>query len=446
MNPFPFMITMIIFLNLLILAKTDLNCYTEYNDCFNCSVCGDDSSTTCNCNWDTDSKICRSGIPKSLEYQFFDYFDSCTDSNSIEIIQKYCGNTVLELNDKNEIIIDIPKNGEFYGTKKLYCEYIYKPPDNSDKYYTINYEVSSNNMNYIYIFLDISFYDQTPITGYLSHKNMKRDFNNIKELKLLVYFSKGLTSVPFNFKITGVSDIAKSALYITICVIILACLLCGIAIYCLSKKITKNTRLRQRDLIILALARQRENHRTEEGASSGSSEVDIEEENRKKIDILFKTTLAPKKFNKKYGIKDGNTCTICIEDFNEKKSKVSITPCKHVFHYKCLSNWLVQNAVNPKCPNCNYNLLQDFDKKKKDELQVIDVERKNNQNLNTGRNITNNNNQNLNSNENRLITINANNRSSRRRITTNNSQNHNHNLVENGGNLNEIEEIDIQNN
>ena len=30
--------------------------------------------------------------------------------------------------------------------------------------------------------------------------------------------------------------------------------------------------------------------------------------------------------------------------------------------------------------------------------------------------------------------------------TGNNNQNHNPNLVENGGNLNEIEEIDIQNN
>ena len=446
MNSFPFMITMIIFLNLLILSKSDLNCYTEYNDCFNCSVCGDDSSTSCNCNWDTTSKICRSGTRKSLENQFYEYFDSCTDSNSIEIIQKYCGNTVLELNDKNEIIIDIPKNGEFYGTKRLYCEYIYKPSDNSDKYYTINYEASSNNMNYMYILLDISFYDQTSMTGYLYQKNMKRDFNNIKELKLLVYFNKGLTSLPFKFKIIGISDKAKRALYITICIIILVCLLCGIATYFLSKRIKKNARLRQRDLIILAMARQRENYRTEEGASSGSSEVDVEEENRKKIDILLKTTLAPKKFNKKYGLKDGNTCTICIEDFNEKKSKVSITPCNHVFHYKCLSNWLVQNSINPKWPNCNYNLLQDFDKKKNGELQTIEVERKTNQNLNTGRNITNNNNQNLNSNENRFITINANIRSSRRRITGNNNQNHNPNLVENGGNLNEIEEIDIQNN
>ena len=61
---------------------------------------------------------------------------------------------------------------------------------------------------------------------------------------------------------------------------------------------------------------QRGDYNTEEM----ESETDIEEENRKKIKILLDTTLAPKIFNKKYGLKDGNTCTIFIK--NLKKIKV----------------------------------------------------------------------------------------------------------------------------
>ena len=85
----------------------------------------------------------------------------------------------------------------------------------------------------------------------------------------------------------------------------------------------------------------------------------LEMENKLKIKFALKHTLKAKKFLKKYGTKDGNICTICIEDFKENKSKVSVTPCKHVFHYQCLSNWLFKNVKNPKCPNCNKNLIED---------------------------------------------------------------------------------------
>ena len=148
---------------------------------------------------------------------------------------------------------------------------------------------------------------------------------------------------------------------------------------------------------------------------------------------MLNTTLAAKKFIKKYGIKDGNTWTICIEDFKENKSKVSITPCKHVFHYKCLTNWLVKNVKNPKCPNCNYNLVSDIDNKN-GGTQTINVARNHIHNLETQNNGNNNN---LDTNENRLITRNVN--RSRSRFNNQNNQNTNQNGVENGTNINEVE-------
>ena len=51
----------------------------------------------------------------------------------------------------------------------------------------------------------------------------------------------------------------------------------------------------------------------------------------KKIEILLKNSVAPKIFLIKFGIKDGNTCTICIEYFKEKNSKISATTCQHAF-------------------------------------------------------------------------------------------------------------------
>ena len=71
-----------------------------------------------------------------------------------------------------------------------------------------------------------------------------------------------------------------------------------------------------------------------------------------KIEKLLKSTLLPIKYYKYLGAKNGNSsslCTICIEEFKEGKSKVSFTPCQHVFHYKCLKDWLMKNVLNPKC-------------------------------------------------------------------------------------------------
>ena len=54
----------------------------------------------------------------------------------------------------------------------------------------------------------------------------------------------------------------------------------------------------------------------------------------------------------------GGGCSICLNKFDEK-SEVSITSCNHVFHYKCIHNWLYKNIKNPRCPNCNNKILKD---------------------------------------------------------------------------------------
>ena len=65
----------IIFFNLIKLSKSHQNCNTEYKEYFNCSVCGDDRSDTCNCHWDNNSKVYQTGIDKSLDSDFYEYYD-----------------------------------------------------------------------------------------------------------------------------------------------------------------------------------------------------------------------------------------------------------------------------------------------------------------------------------------------------------------------------------
>jgi hypothetical protein len=441
-----------IILNLISLSNED-DC-NIYNDCFNCVSCADDSNNFCECKWSLGS--CISADQKIKSYLYFTKY--CTDDNSKSISKQYCGESTWEFNDDNKIEFSMPLVGGYYGKKILYCEYTFTlSDDDKNNYYRIEYEMLSSQINNVEIILSIQYSDDT-ILGYLSRNAISRDFDGIQEIKLMITFKDRLSTLPFSFSIEK-KETSKLILYITIAIIILACILCALFIYLISKKISQNARLRQRALFQLAMNAQRGDYNSEH-SSAASGEVDVEEENKKKIEILLKTTLAKKIFTKNLGLKDGNTCTICIEDFKDKQSRVSITPCQHIFHYKCLSNWLINNSINPKCPNCNYNLLKDFNNQVNKE--ILNINANNNINVITsqGQNFqqttSTNENNNLNSEENMNDTRIVRGRQPNRAINNNrnNTNNRNHRINQNtntnanqnrGNNNNEIQDIEIHN-
>ena len=119
-------------------------------------------------------------------------------------------------------------------------------------------------------------------------------------------------------------------------------------------------------------------------------------ENRKKIELLFNTKLYPTKYFKSLVGNSNNNCSICLENFIERKSLISITSCKHVFHFECLKKWGEENYDHFKCPNCNYDFL------KEDKAYTFINVAKNKRNENN-KIITNNND--LNSNPNYISSI-----------------------------------------
>ena len=371
-------------------------CSTDYLDCFNCTSCGEEVEAydECLCIWDSSAHSCISvSPPKTQIMHIYQAFASCDDPPSKSIKNQYCGSNTITLGD--EFTFSLPVRFGKFGTQSIYCDYKFIVSDDNDIYYNINYKYDrsySRDLENINLYLLVLYEDSTTTSGYLQGNEVNKDFYSVKEIQLKLYFEYGFPSLPFSLVITKNKDNSKLTLYITIGIIILSCILCALAIYCLSKKISENARLRQRALFEIAMAHQN----GEEIEDEESEQRRIERENKLKIKFALKNSLRPKKFLKKYGAKDGNTCTICIEDFKEKVSKVSITPCKHVFHYQCLSNWLVKNVMNPKCPNCNYNLIQnikDSDIKNMVRPETIHVNKakinpsRNTQNMNNNDNI-----------------------------------------------------------
>ena len=425
MNKFFCLITILISIFHEILTG-EHNCPIEFQDCFNCSTCGETELyyEHCPCRWSSNSKSCKNVDNKSKILFFYQAFENCDDSSSALIQEEFCGSSTITIGDTFEF--SLPKVYEVYGTRSVYCTYRFVVSEDSDVYYNINYIYDQSyieQISSVNLYLIVTNLDSTSINGLLEIKEINKDFYGVKSITLRLYFEHSFDSLPFSLIITKKKDNSKITLYITIGVIILSCIICALAIYCLSKKISENARLRQRALFEIAMAHQNgeENDDDEE-----EEQKRIETENKLKIKFALKHSLKPKKFMKKYGVKDGNTCTICIEDFKENKSRVSITPCKHVFHYQCLSNWMVKNVMNPKCPNCNFNLIQDVkDSDIKD--MVVNPERINVTNVKVNNMVNEENNNNNNA---HIQNVNVQNDEVTRNVNVNNNTESNTNTEE----------------
>ena len=143
------------------------------------------------------------------------------------------------------------------------------------------------------------------------------------------------------------------SLYLTLYIAIpLLIMLVALIIYLCCKK--QDTGLLGGEIRVIGFSNDNENGEEDEENKTKAHKLN---ENKKKLIVLFKTILSARKYEKTHNKIDCPRCTICYEDFEVYNSVVSITPCQHIFHYKCLNNWLNQNMLNPKCPNCNFDLM-----------------------------------------------------------------------------------------
>jgi len=114
-------------------------------------------------------------------------------------------------------------------------------------------------------------------------------------------------------------------------------------------------------LIIAKLTKNRVNNNLNETSNNNIKNaqeyLNIMNENKAKIDNLFKTELLSKLYNKNNTIDNCYNCFICKENFEDNSSIVVTTKCNHTFHKLCLKNWVYKNILCPKCPVCNYLLL-----------------------------------------------------------------------------------------
>ena len=50
------------------------------------------------------------------------------------------------------------------------------------------------------------------------------------------------------------------------------------------------------------------------------------------------------------------SCSICLDEYQKQEMIVVMRKCGHVFHKKCINEWL---EGNDRCPNCNENVFNE---------------------------------------------------------------------------------------
>ena len=80
------------------------------------------------------------------------------------------------------------------------------------------------------------------------------------------------------------------------------------------------------------------------------------------LDEIFSDVkkVGPKKCKKEYE-KYNIECTICLDKFKDDIDMISLTPCSHLFHHRCLYDYFQKNK-NAKCPNCNFDIVKYYKK------------------------------------------------------------------------------------
>jgi len=68
----------------------------------------------------------------------------------------------------------------------------------------------------------------------------------------------------------------------------------------------------------------------------------------------------------------GEKCPICLDNYDDNK-EVCFTPCKHLFHHKCLKEY-IYGIKDVKCPICKYDLYESIKDKKINykEINIVD--------------------------------------------------------------------------
>ena len=334
---------------------------TLFTNCSECEFCGNITQDYSNCNFY--NIFCEYPENNNYDYnrkmksKYINYFRSDSAINS------FCGERNIKLSSMRDsfVISKLDINSNLI-TKSLHCDYeiqnLYYYDHDSDNAKLIlqlkssNGAINENNKIKFNLFL---IYTSSNSLRFLNlndsiirNSEYSKVLDKISDLEILIDFEDNGNGEEYLEISIETENPSKKTKIIYIIVLIV----CGILLLLIIV------------LIILYIIIRKKMLRIEE--SRRNEEIEREEKiikNKKIIEYLLENDLKAKVFTKEIIVNDCEKCSICLEVFECNISQVSITPCKHIFHFDCLKNWLQTEVLNPQCPNCKYNILTNIDLK-----------------------------------------------------------------------------------
>ena len=351
--------------------------------CDTCYKCGNDTQNFTKCNYT--NLFCKSKtnqlvyFPKLLRKYIYNF-------RVAQETRKYCGRPEILFNrNQKSIELNFGKNiGSYLFNGSLHCNYIRF----TDFFPFFDYEITFEllkNKNFPLSFDIILSYRAKTKSGieFLSDSEIRNNqkkltLNKASNFMILIDFHKKKGPINETLKIK-INSLTKNLLtfprgiYLHLLFGIIPLLLLFIVPAILF--IHLKNRILMRYSHFPSLYFRTNNFRRLNQANSNENEQ-IENINKLKINNLFKTILAPKIFHQNDIINDCVCCTICLENFEDKKSIISITACNHIFHYDCLKKWADENIQSFNCPICKKDLIGEENINEGDNRIVYNFERR----------------------------------------------------------------------
>ena len=321
-----------------------------FSDCFNCTV-----SERIDCMWnDGKCEPNTKGVPTTYD----DFYSTCLkDPAGLQIINHYCGEEKITLEDSKTAHLAMPKINNLYGLVNLVCKYTY---DNGKGKKNIDLNISSEGFEQILldnlrIFIEAIFPNGSTGGRKLTSSSSKIQVKGPKTVSLVVFLKESTPYLPFEMTLTVTKQGVSITMISTIILICVAFIICAVSIYLFAKRLKRQRMIEREYRMRIEIL----------GVNQGVNNVNLMQtqeliltQRKKQIEEILKTELSPKKYNEDIG-KYNINCSICLEDYNHE-SLIVVTKCSHVFHFECMKKLLNENLIEPRCPNCNNHLLPEI--------------------------------------------------------------------------------------
>ena len=426
---------------------TNIDCTLD-EDCDTCIFCGNTTQDYSQCGYS--NLFCH-----HIQNNNYDYNSNLKSKYSAHFrndaqIQSFCGEKNILL-DSTKDSFTLLKTRSNLLSKKIHCDYVIKNDyylNHNDDQAKLHLEITKLNSGNTAISFDLYMIykkGKSLMFSYFSDENireyaMNKTLTQISEIEILIDFKNNELSIDECLEISIITENPSKKTKIIYIIALVICVFLALSIIILI-------------ILYICIKKKLENRFREHNEDDSFEKEKKMQENKKKIEQLYKTVLRPQKFtNELLSQNCENTiCSICTDNYEIEKSQVMITPCKHIFHYDCLKPWIDNNILSPKCPNCNYNILDSLlitksmdITKKKEDYNNDNNNRDNRDNIIV---ITNNDNNNFN-----MININSinnNYNNNRDNISSNNNNNisvSNNNHINNNNNMPDSNNTPINNN